>query len=47
MGMFDSIEVPTMLCECEAWALNGMVKKRMDVLERKCLRTAFDMRKID
>lgn len=39
MGIFEGIVVLTVLLGCEAWALNGKSRKRIEVLKIKRLRT--------
>jgi len=47
MGMFEGIVVPSVLYGCEAWALNAWSRKRIKVLEIKCLRTITGVRWFD
>jgi len=47
MGMFEGIVVPSVLYGCEAWALNAWSRKRIEVLEMKCLRTITGVRWFD
>ena len=47
MGMYKSIVVPTVLYGCEAWNLNKSERKRVDVMEMKCLRSVCGVKRID
>ena len=47
MGMFEGIVVPTILYGCEAWAIDRVVRRRVDVLEMKCLRNICGVRWFD
>ena len=47
MGMYESIVVPTVMYGCEAWALNAKERKKLEVLEMKCLRTIAGVRWFD
>lgn len=35
MGVFDGLVVPFVLYGCKAWSLDRIVKKRVDVLEKR------------
>ncbi len=47
IGMFEGIVVPTVLYGCESWALNAEERKRIEVMEMRCLRTICGVRWFD
>ena len=47
VGMYESIVVPTVLYGCETWCLNARERKKVDVMEMKCLRSICGVRLVD
>ena len=47
LGMFEGIMVPTVMYGSECWALNAREKKKVDVIEMKCLRAISGVRWFD
>ena len=47
VGMFEGIVAPAVLYGSECWVLKARERKRVDVLEMKCLRTISGVRWFD
>ena len=46
-GLYESVIVPTALCAAETWGMKTADKKRLEVMEKRCLRSMCGVTKWD
>ena len=45
--LYEGVIVPTALYEAEAWGMRGAERRKVNVLEMKCLRSLVGVSRID